>query len=46
MSRGGSILLSDIVVEAGLLAQLFPYDSNFLLEIFDDALLVAVEPTG
>src|SRR5664280_2061801 len=32
-----------VVVEAGLLTQLFLQDSNFLLEIFDDALLVAVE---
>jgi hypothetical protein len=33
-----------VVVEAGLFAQLFPENSHLLLEVFDDHLLVAVEP--
>ena len=33
-------------VEAGPLAQLFLEDSDLFLEVFDDVLLVAVDPTG
>ena len=35
-----------VVVEPGLLAQLLPEDFHLFLEVFDDVLLVAVDPTG
>ena len=35
-----------VVVEAGLLAQLLPEDLNLLLEVFNNVLLIAVDPTG
>ena len=35
-----------VVGESWLFAQLFPEDLDLLLEVFDDKLLVTVEPTG
>jgi hypothetical protein len=35
-----------IIVELGAFAQLFFEYSNFLLQVFNDVLLVAVHPTG
>ena len=35
-----------VVIEPGLLAQLLPEELNLLLEVFDNVLLVAVDPAG
>jgi hypothetical protein len=35
-----------VVIEPGLFAQLLPEDFDLLLQVFDDVLLVAVDPAG
>jgi hypothetical protein len=35
-----------VVVEPGLLVQLLPHDLNLLLEVFDNVLVIAVDPAG